>query len=69
VYCFTDVRDKDMEKALQSRGAKIATSMSKKVDVLICGNAKGNSSKLVKARALQANGGGVEIHEITKIIK
>jgi NAD-dependent DNA ligase len=66
VYCFTDVRDKNMEKALQSRGAKIATSMSKKVDVLICGDVKGNSSKLVKAMALQADGGGVEIRAYEK---
>lgn len=65
VYCFTDVRDKTMEEALQARGAKIATAMSKKVDVLICANKNGKSSKLLKARALQAEGGTVEIQEIT----
>lgn len=66
VFCFTDVRDKTMEEALKARGAKIASSMSKKVDVLICANKNGKSSKLLKARALQAEGGTVEIREISQ---
>ena len=66
VYCFTDVRDTVLEENLKARGAKIATSMSKKVDVLICANTNGTSSKLVKARELQAEGGKVKIQQISK---
>lgn len=67
VYCFTDVRDAVLEEGLKARGAKIASSMSKKVDVLVCANPNGTSSKLIKARALQAEGGAVEIREISQI--
>ena len=61
VYCFTDVRDKAMEERLKHRGAKIATSMSKNVDVLICADMNGSSTKLTKAKAFQQAGTNIQI--------
>lgn len=55
-YCFTGVRDKNLEVALVEAGAKIASGVSKTLTVLVAKDPEENSSKLQKARDL-----GVEI--------
>ena len=67
VYCFTDVRNKKLEATLKARGAIIASTMTKKVNVLICADVNGSSSKLVKAKAMQADGCAVQIVNIDSL--
>ena len=55
-FCFTGVRDKNLEQALVEAGAKIASGVSKNLTVLIAKDPDEQSSKLQKARDL-----GVEV--------
>lgn len=52
VFVFTGVRDKEIEKLLIERGAKIGTSISKNTTHLVCKNINSGSSKETKAISL-----------------
>lgn len=67
VYCFTDIRKKALERSLQARGAKIASTMTSKVSVLVCADVNGSSAKLLKAKAMQAEGHDIQIVHIDTI--
>lgn len=51
-FCFTGVRDKNLEKDIARLGGKIASGVSKTLTVLVAKDVEENSSKLVKAREL-----------------
>lgn len=50
VVCFTGVRNKELENVIESRGGKIASSVTKEVTHLIAKDPNGKSTKLDKAR-------------------
>lgn len=52
IIVFTGVRDKSMEKKIESIGGKIGTSVSNKTSYVVTNNPAGSSSKLDKARIL-----------------
>jgi DNA ligase (NAD+) len=52
-FCFTGVRDKNLEKNITSLGGKIASGVSKNLTVLVAKDPEENSSKLNKARELK----------------
>ncbi len=52
VFVFTKVRDNDLQKILEGKGAKIGSSVSKNTTVLICKDPNESSAKLDKARDL-----------------
>ena len=54
--CFTGVRDKPMEEAIEEQGGTIKSGVSKKLDILVAKNPTSNSGKAKKARSY-----GVEI--------
>jgi NAD-dependent DNA ligase len=66
VFVFTGIRMKPEEDILESRGAKIASSVSKNTTHLVCKDPDGSSSKLEKARLLGVKVIGVD--EFLKII-
>lgn len=47
--CFTGVRDNNLENYIKSNGGKIASSVSKTCNLLICKSLSDNSTKLKKA--------------------
>lgn len=51
-FCFTGVRDKNLEKVIAEKGGKIASGVSKTLTVLVAKDPEENSSKLNKAREL-----------------
>jgi DNA ligase (NAD+) len=51
-FCFTGVRDKNLEKDIAKLGGKIASGVSKTLTFLVAKDVEENSSKLVKAREL-----------------
>lgn len=51
-FCFTGVRDKNLEKKIVELGGKIASGVSKELTYLVAKDPEENSSKLVKARSL-----------------
>lgn len=61
VFCFSGVRDKTLQHALEARGALFVSGVSKKVNVLICKSLSISSDKLKKARELQALGNNIRI--------
>jgi len=52
VFVFTGVRMKNEESVLESRGAKIGSSVSKNTTYLVCKDIGSTSSKIKKARSL-----------------
>lgn len=52
-FCFTGVRDKNLEQEIISLGGKISSGVSKNLTVLVAKDPEENSSKLVKARELK----------------
>lgn len=58
-FVFTGVRDKALETELESKGAKIGSSVTKDTTDLICKDPFGKSGKLDKARKM-----GVKLHSI-----
>ena len=60
VFVFTGIRMKPEEAILESRGAKIASSVSKNTTHLVCKDPDGSSSKLEKARSLGVKVIGVD---------
>lgn len=61
-FCFTEVRDKDLEADLKAQGATILDGVNKTLSYLIVKNKNGTSSKLEKARK-----NNVEIIEIQEV--
>lgn len=59
VFVFTGIRMKSEETILESRGAKISSSVSKNTTHLICKDPNSGSSKLEKAKSL-----GIEIMSV-----
>ena len=49
---FTGIRDKDLEAKIEARSGRIGSSVNKDTTYLVAKDPSGNSSKLVKARAL-----------------
>jgi NAD-dependent DNA ligase len=49
---FTGIRDKDLEAKIEARSGRIGSSVNKDTTYLVAKDPTGNSSKLVKARAL-----------------
>lgn len=49
---FTGIRDKELEAAIEARSGRIGSSVNKDTTYLVAKDPEGNSSKLVKARAL-----------------
>lgn len=52
-FCFTGVRDKNLEKTIISLGGKIASGVSKELTYLVAKDPEENSSKLIKAKDLK----------------
>ena len=65
-YCFTGVRDKELQKNIEQRGGKVVSAMSKNVNVLICDDVHGSSDKLKKAKVLIEDDIGITIVEYEK---
>lgn len=59
VFVFTGIRMKSEETILESRGAKISSSVSKNTTHLVCKDPNSGSSKLEKAKSL-----GIEIMSV-----
>ena len=66
VFVFTGIRMKPEEDILESRGAKISSSVSKNTTHLVCKDPDGGSSKLEKARSIGVKVIGVD--DFLKII-
>jgi NAD-dependent DNA ligase len=66
VFVFTGIRMKSEETILESRGAKIASSVSKNTTHLVCKDPDSGSSKLEKARSIGVKVIGVD--DLLKII-
>ncbi len=49
-FCFTGFRDKGLEKQIEDKGGKVASSVSSKLSYLIAANPNETSGKLTKAR-------------------
>jgi len=58
---FSEIKRNDAKKLLESLGAKVSGSVSKKTNVCICGEKAG--SKLTKAQDLKAEGFPIEIKD------
>jgi DNA ligase (NAD+) len=69
VFCFTGVHHKPLQKQLEARGARIAQTLTKKVDTLVCAALDGSSEKLVKAKALRTSGHGIQLLTIDEFLK
>jgi len=52
IYLFTGIRDKELEEKITARSGTIGSSVNKNTTYLVAKDPTGNSSKLVKARAL-----------------
>lgn len=50
VVCFTGIRSKELENVIESRGGKVASSITKEVTHLVAKDPNGKSTKLDKAR-------------------
>lgn len=50
--CFSNVRDKVLEKQIEAKGGKIVSGVSKKTTHLIVADVNGNTDKIKKAREL-----------------
>lgn len=61
-FCFTGVRDKELEKDLKSHGAVISDSVNKALSYLIVLDPDGNSNKIEKAKKAK-----IEIIAIDKV--
>ncbi|MGL5012762.1 MAG: BRCT domain-containing protein [Bacteroidales bacterium] len=57
--CFSGVRDKELEKQLRVRGAKIVSSVSKNTTMLVVKDSSASSSKISKANEM-----GIKVVEI-----
>ena len=66
IFVFTGIRLKPEETILESRGAKIASSVSKNTTHLVCKDPDSGSSKLEKARSIGVKVIGVD--DFLKII-
>lgn len=51
-FLFTNFRDKDLEKRIESKGGKMSSSVSSKLTYLVAADPNGNTGKLTKAREL-----------------
>lgn len=51
-FCFTGVRDKNMEKIIKEKGGEIASGVSKNLTYLVADDPDGTSSKIKKAKDL-----------------
>ena len=60
--CFSGVRDKYLEKCFETIGAKVVSSMTKAVNVLIVKDINSSTSKIIKARE-----NGVHIIQLDEI--
>ena len=54
-YCFSGVRDKDLEGVIVSKGGVIADSLTKTVTYLVVLDINGSSSKIEKAKKYGIN--------------
>lgn len=66
-FCFTEVRDKELEKRIKEMGGVISDSVNKNLSYLIVKSLEGSSSKKEKAKKL--NIPMVVITEIDKILE
>ena len=66
IFVFTGIRMKSEESIVESRGGKIASSVSKNTTHLVCRDPYSGSSKLEKAKSIGAKIIGVD--EFLKII-
>jgi DNA ligase (NAD+) len=64
VYCFTGFRDVSLEQELERRGGSVEPSLTSKVNVLVCKDAKATSAKVRKAKEK-----GVEVVEVVELRK
>jgi len=51
-YCFTGLRDKQLENEIEIRGGEITSSVTKKTTHLICDSLESGSSKITKAKSM-----------------
>lgn len=63
-FVFTGIRMKDAEVVLESKGAKIGSSVNKNTTHLVCKDPNSGSSKLEKAKSL-----GVKIISVDELLK
>lgn len=63
-FCFTGVRDKELENRIKEYGGEISSGVSKNLSYLVAKDPEENSSKLNKARKL-----GVKIISLNEAIK
>jgi NAD-dependent DNA ligase len=54
-FCFSGFRDNDLEVKIKTKGGRIASGVSKKLDYLVVKNKDGTTSKLDKARQYGVN--------------
>lgn len=61
-FCFTGIRDKNLEQEIFSLGGKISSGVSKELNYLVARDPEENSSKLKKAREL-----GVKVLTVSQV--
>ena len=49
---FTGIRDKNLERVIESNGGKVFSTVSSKVDLLIAKDINANSASIIKAKQL-----------------
>lgn len=64
VYCFTGFRDKALKEKLESLGAQVVDSLSKKVTKLVTKEANSTSTKVKKAQSL-----GIEVISLEELLQ
>lgn len=64
VYCFTGFRDKSLKERLESLGAKVVDSLSKKVTKLVTKDVGSSSSKVKKAQSL-----GIDVITLEEVLQ
>lgn len=64
VYCFTGFRDKALKEKLESLGAKVVDSFSKKVTKLVTKDADSSSSKVKKAQSF-----GIDVVTLEEVLQ